>query len=362
MKKLIFSTIVSVISLTGCNNSNSWTVKGSVDNGAGRTIVLEASDNGRWYALDSAKIDNSGKFAMTSNATSYPDIYRLNLDGQSIYFPIDSIETVAITGNAEAFASEYSMSGSTEADIMMHVESRIKATIAAKGAEAATDSVLKRELGGMLLGNPAGIVSYYIINRKIGNAPLFNPTDKNDLKIIGAVANAFSSHRPNDPRTGYLKSLFLSNKRAMQTTLVSDTLYVNETPLLDINLSDNTGESHSLKEVAKQNKTVILNFTLYNVDASPAFNLELAKIYDKYRNSGLEIYQVSVDNDEFQWKQSAKNLPWITVYNSTVDGATNLLNYNVSNLPATFIINNGEVVARIEDITTLDKELKKYIR
>ena len=254
------------------------------------------------------------------------------------------------------------MSGSTEADMMMHVENRIKAAIAAKGAEASTDSVLKRELGGMLLGNPAGIVSYYIINRKIGNAPLFNPTNKNDLKIIGAVANAFSSHRPNDPRTGYLKSLFLSNKRAMQTTLVSDTLYVNETPLLDINLSDNTGKSHSLKEVAEHNKTVILNFTLYNVDASPAFNLELAKIYDKYRNSGLEIYQVSVDNDEFQWKQSAKNLPWITVYNSTVDGATNLLNYNVSNLPATFIINNGEVVARIEDITTLDKELKKYIR
>ncbi len=362
MKRLFFLTATAIAILTGCNDSNNWTVEGTIENGAGRTIVLEASDNGWWYALDSAKIGNNGTFAIASKAASHPDIYRLSLDGQSIYFPIDSIETITVTSNAESFASEYSISGSTEADMLMHVEKRIKDAVAAKGAEAVTDSLLKRELGGMLLGNPAGIVSYYIINRKIGDTPLFNPSDKNDLKIIGAVANAFSSHRPDDPRTGYLKSLFLSNKRAMQTALASDTLYVNETPLLDINLSDNTGKFHSLKDVASRHKTVILNFTIYNVDASPAFIMELAGIYDKYRNSGLEIYQVSVDNDEFQWKQSAKNLPWITVYNSSVDGSANLLNYNVTDLPTTFIIHNGEVVARIEDITTLDKELRKYIR
>lgn len=362
MKKLFLLTATVIASLTACNDSNNWTVKGSIDGGSGRTIVLEASDNGRWYSLDSAKIDNSGKFAIESKASGYPDIYRLSIDGQSIYFPIDSIETVTITGNAEAFASDYTMSGSIESDMLMHVEKRIREAVASKGAEAVTDSLLKRELGGMLLGNPAGIVSYYIINRKIGDTPLFDPSDKNDLKIIGAVANAFSSHRPDDPRTAYLKTLFLSNKRAMSTALVSDTLYINETPLLDINLSDNTGKSHSLKDVASRHKTVILNFTLYNVDASPAFNMELARIYDRYRNSGLEIYQVSVDNDEFRWKQSAKNLPWITVYNSSVDGPTNLLNYNVTDLPATFIIHNGEVAARIEDITTLDKELGKYIR
>lgn len=362
MKKTIFSAVIALMGLTGCKDSNSWTVKGVIADADGKTVVLEASDNGMWYALNSVTLDKSGRFSISEKAAGYPDIYRLNLDGQTVYFPIDSIETVTVNSNAPEFGSAYTVTGTTEADMLMYVDNRIKETVAAKGDVAVTDSLLKRELSGMLLGNPAGIVSYYIINKKIGETPLYNPADKNDLRVIGAVANAFSSFRPNDPRTGYLKRLFLSNRRAQNSaTLPSDTLFVEEIPIFDINLSDNTGKTHSLKDVAAHNKVVVLNFTLYNVDASPAFNMELAKVYEKYRNSGLEIYQVSVDEDEFQWKQSAKNLPWITVYNSRADGASNMLNYNVSALPATFIISNGELAARVDDVSALASELKKYM-
>ncbi|MBQ9077039.1 MAG: DUF4369 domain-containing protein [Muribaculaceae bacterium] len=362
MKKTLFSVTLAALCITGCGDSNSWTVNGTIDGGAGKTIVLEAADNGTWYPVDSTTLDSSGKYSMSEKNVGYPDIYRLNLDGQAIYFPIDSIETVTVNSSVAAFSSDYTLSGSTEAEMLMHVDNSIRETMAHKGEDATRDSILKRELGGMLLGDPAGIVAYYIINRKVGNRQLYDPSDKNDLKIIGAVANAFNNHRPNDPRTGYLKRLFLANRRAQSTSLASDTIYVSETPLLDIKLSDNTGHTHSLTQVASKHRIVILNFTMYNVDASPAFNMELARIYEKRHLSGLEIYQVSVDDDEFQWKQSAKNLPWITVYNSKVDGATNLLNYNVAQLPATFIICDGEVVARVDDITGLDSALDKYMK
>ena len=47
---------------------------------------------------------------------------------------------------------------------------------------------------------------------------------------------------------------------------------------------------------------------------------------------------------------------------SPKDGADNLLRYNVTTLPATFIINrNGELVERIEDITRLDSAIKRYL-
>ena len=106
----------------------------------------------------------------------------------------------------------------------------------------------------------------------------------------------------------------------------------------------------------------MLNFTVYSAEQSPAFNLELAKIYEKRKAAGLEIYQVAIDEDEFQWKQSAKNLPWITVYNSPVTGAANLMSYNITTLPAIFIINRkGEIVERVENIADLDARLKKYM-
>lgn len=355
--------IVAMLAFAGlCScNQNQWTVTGNIANADGKTIILEAADNGYWYPLDSAAISADGNFAISQQAAGYPDIYRLRLDAQSIYFPIDSIETITVKADAASLTGEYQLSGSALAQMLMDVEKKINAIVNTKGIEAAaTDSLLKRELGGMIIGDPAGIVSYYIISKKIGGTPLYDPANRNDVRIIGAVANAFTQHRPGDPRTKYLKNLFLSNRP--RTATPSDTLYAEETPLFDINLMDETGKAHSLAELSKQGKVILLNFTIYDVEASVAYNLELSRIYEKHKSQGLEIYQVSVDPDEFKWKQSARNLPWITVYNSSADGSDNLLRYNVTTLPATFIINrNGELSERIPDISTLDATLKKYL-
>ena len=128
--------------------------------------------------------------------------------------------------------------------------------------------------------------------------------------------------------------------------------------MFDITLYDNKGTQHSLEKLASSGKVVLLNFTAYAADESAAFNRELKKIYDKYHARGLEIFQVSVDDDEYLWRQAAAPLPWITVYNSQADGARNLANYNVVALPTTFIIDRkGELVARITDLSTLDSQV-----
>lgn len=360
MKIRHIAAILTVAGLCSCN-SNQWKVTGNISDADGKTITLEAADNGYWYPLDSAKIDANGNFTISQTAAGYPDIYRLRLDGRSLYFPIDSIETITVKASASSFDSSYELSGSTSAQMLMDVERKINELVKTKGIEAAvSDSVLKRELAGMVLGDPAGIVTYYIVSKNVGGKPLYNPANKSDVKIIGAVANAFAQYRPNDPRTNYLKRLFLSNRQ--RPTNPTDTVYATETPIFDINLMDETGKAHSLVELAKQGKVILLNFTVYDVEASVAYNIELARIYEKLKDRGFEIYQVSVDPDEFKWRQSAKNLPWITVYNSSVDGTDNLIRYNVTNLPTAFIINrNGEIAERVNDITKLESTLNKYM-
>ena len=102
MKKHILAASVAALSLfaTGCGDSNQWTVKGSIDGAAGKDIVLETSNFGRWMPMDTATIDENGNFEMKNKPAGYPDIYRLSLDGKKLYFPIDSIETVEVTSTA----------------------------------------------------------------------------------------------------------------------------------------------------------------------------------------------------------------------------------------------------------------------
>lgn len=355
---LIISLAAAGLLLFSCESGKEWKLNGTIGNAPESTLVVQASDNGRWYTLDTVMTDKDGDFSYRHVAAGYPDIYRLNLGDKSIYFPIDSVETISITADADNYDTDYTISGSTAADMMMAVDKRIRETVSAKGNVAAvSDSLLKRELGGMIIGDPAGIVSYYIINKQVNGQRIFNPDNNRDNKVIGAVANAFNEYRPTDPRTRYLRAIYLAHRPSVRSTEPLDTVHATEIGFFDIDLTDNTGATHTLSDVVNRNKVVVLNFTAYLADWSPAYNLELAKAYEKYHNSGLEIYQIGLDEDEFQWKQSAKNLPWITVYNPTTTGADLLMKYNVQVLPATFIIANGELVKRVDDVTVIGNDI-----
>ena len=88
----------------------------------------------------------------------------------------------------------------------------------------------------------------------------------------------------------------------------------------------------------------------------------LADVYRKYKAQGLEIFQVGIDTEEFQWRQSAVNLPWITVYDPLGVESRNLASYNVTQVPLTYIIDRkGEIVERVTDITDLDSKVAKYM-
>lgn len=341
--------------LAACSHSNSWRVEGTVEGAETDTpLILEASASGRWYPLDTVSLQSSGRFSFVREAAGYPDIYRLRIADRSIYFPIDSIETVTITARADAFDSDYTMSGSQSAESLMAVDRMMIDAAAKLGVEsAATDSAFKRTLANTLLADPSGIVAYYIINKRIGGKPLFNPSNKLDLRIIGAVANAYSEQRPGDPRTAYLTRLFKENYAASAPVSYasSDTITAAEVGLLDISLYDENGSLKSLADVASKGKPVLLNFTVYSAETSPTVNIALNKIYERYRDRGLEIYQVGFDDDEYTWRQSARNLPWITVFNSPADGARLLMRYNVSALPATFLIDaDGSISRRVTDL------------
>lgn len=361
MRNYLIIACTTIIALTtACNTTPQWEISGNISGIDNNTLRVEASDNGYWYVLDTIATESNGDFSYSHNASGYPDIYRLTLNDRHIYFPIDSIESVTIKATATNFDTDYTLAGTIEAETLMAFDRRVRQAINEKGVDAiSSDSLLKRELGEMIITKPSGVVAYYIVNKQFNGKPIFNPALSYDNRLIGAVANAYNELRPADPRTAYLKWLFLSNRQS--NTTVNDTIVVNEIPLFEINLTDNTGKAHSLTQEANGNKVVVLNFTIYTAQGSPAFNIALADIYKKFQNSGVEIYQVALDNDEFQWKQTAKNLPWITVYNPPSTGARILLNYNVHDLPTSFIIANGELAERVDDISLLEKAIKKYL-
>lgn len=346
----------------GCSRSGQWTVKGNVEGAKGSTLFLEAPGHTGWYALDSARIGSNGSFSMSMAAPSAPEIYRLRLGSQELYFPIDSIETVTVQADSATFATESTLAGSAQAEMMTYVDKRVREAAAARSEKS--DSLLKRELTAMILGEPYGIVSYYIVQKRVNGKPLFNPSDRSDIRVIGAVANAYAQYRPNDPRTAYLTALFLANRvpsARAAGSVPTDTIEVTQINYFDIDLYDETGTARKLSDAVNGNRVVVLSFANYEDETSPALNIELGKLYEQYGGKGLEIYQVGVGDDQYRWRQSANNLPWITVYQSPASPAGNITNYNVRSLPAVFVIAGGDITDRITDISALPAAVRRHI-
>ena len=360
MKK-IFLMLIAVAALTACDG-NKFHVDGTIEGATDTTtLVLEQSSNGEWFIIDSIDVDKNGKFSVSAPAPEVPNIYQLRLGGQSICFPIDSLDHLTINAKLPNFAIDYTISGSEHAEQVMKIDKDAMQFAGNRGT-AAQLQAWKDQLAKQIVADPSGIVAYYTINKYIDGKPLFDPLNDNDLRIIGAVANSFNSFRPNDPRTDYLVNLLLDGQRRRRAqSAPTDTVYADVTSLIDIKLQDYDGKDYSLSKVAADNRIVLLDFTAYTTDISPQLNKLLNDIYQNYHNRGLAIYQVGLDQDHVAWRQAAQNLPWITVFDPMSINSKNVGAYNVNGIPTTFIIKGGEIVERVEDASRLKAAVAKYM-
>lgn len=361
MKKYFYIAVVALAMLCSCT-SNEFKVDGKVEGATDSVkLVLESSSNGMWFLVDSITPGSDGSFSVSSEAPEFPNIYRLRMGDQAIYFPIDSLDHITINTKMAQYATDFTLSGSEHAEQLMKIDKEVL-TLAGGKATPEQMKAFKDKMAKEIIADPAGIVAYYIINKYVDDKPLFDPLDDQDLRIIGAVSNSFNTFRPNDPRTSYLVNILLEGQQRRRVANAPvDTIQARETSLIDITLDDYKGKSHQLSKVAASNKVVLLNFTIYQSDFSPMFNKLLNDIYSANKSKGLEIYQISVDPDNVAWLQAARNLPWITVYDPNGEQSVNVGAYAVMGVPTTFIIKNGEIVERVEDANILKTAVQRYL-
>lgn len=318
--------------------SPSFRITGEIDGADDKSVVLERADYvGQWIAVDSTRTDSKGAFSFSGDAPAAPEIYRLVMDGKYIYLPVDSTETITVRANADTFGSAYTLSGTSGAENLAAFESEL-ARFIPHSADTDSATAFKRRVFSKYLQDARGsVTSYYILTKTIAGRPLFDPSDGSDYGYFSAVATAFKEYRPNDPRTPLLqetavKALRERNARKGTRRVVE----APETGHIEISLPDEDGNTRTLSEVIGKGRPVILAFTALTDPAAPGEN----RVLNSLRGSA-DIYMVGLDTDLHGWREAARNLPWVTVYDAEGPDSRVALSYNVGQLPAYFIFDGA---------------------
>ena len=386
MMKQISTRLLTVLGLcmfflSACNNSSDFTVKGVVAGADGQLMYLENVGISNVVTLDSIKLAPGGKFKFTEKRPEYPDFYRLRLNNQLINFAVDSTETISFVADAGTFATSYSVEGSENSKAIKAItlaqldanqaisrlrkeyeDKMISDTTYRTKVLAAADAY-KEVARKYIYSAPMSTAAYFALFQQIDGLLFFDLYDRKDVKAYGAVATSYDHAYPESPRSKHLYNLTLQSMKVLRAQRPVDysNVETKEISFLDIELPDVRGEVVKLSTVAP-GKVVLINFTAYQTEWSPALNMALGELYTKYHDQGLEIYQVSLDSDFHFWRNGASNLPWVTVHDpqSVYSQVAGL--YNVKQLPALFILDRkGNLVKRVEDVKKLEADVKAVL-
>lgn len=367
LSKAAYALLV-VTAMTACSEKK-FHVTGKIAQAKDSVLYFENMSLDGPQIVDSVKLDDDGGFSFDGVAPDAPEFYRLRIAGQIINVAIDSTETVNVNAAYPSMATQYTIEGSennlkikelTLRQMALQAQAQAVVNNPQLGINAVEDSIFKMIdtykddiKKNFIYKEPMKSYAYFALFQGIvvGNSYLmvFDPRQNpDDVKAFAAIATSWDTYYPGSLRGENLHNIALQNmkdQRIVQNqeqSIEIDADKVSMANLIDIALTDNKGNIRRLTDLA--GKVVLLDFHLFSGKGSTQRIMMLRELYNKYHDRGLEIYQVSLDEDEHFWKTQTAALPWICVR----DNGTRTQAYlaTVKSIPCDFIINRENTVIK----------------
>ena len=383
MVKKIFSTlIIFSVFLASCIKQNGFEINGKITNSDGKYLYLDELKVSSSIPVDSVMLEKDGSFKFNGKI-DYPNFYLLRLNEKNfVTLLVDTTEKISVFGDASNFSRDYIVEGSPGSLLVQELNNKlartkhkldsIRSRIDAfrihedysiqkiKWDQELTD--IKQEQvrysTEFVQKHPFSLTSVLALYQK------FDDTNYvvQDLQSLKVAATALNTMFPN---SDHVKALYANTQRLMtqeKNDKIKQFIAENGANSPDISLPNTNGRDVALSSISA--KVVLIQFWSALDRDSRYQNQALVELYNKYKSKGLEIYQVSIDENRETWMTAIKQdgLNWINV--GDMKGSNQALNaFNVQVIPSNYILDRERrVVARNLLGPALDQAIAKLVK
>ncbi len=332
MRKLFVAFLV-MIAMTSCN---SFKIKVNLENSNGKTVYLQRYDKEELKTLNTAVAKNN-KAVFKVKKNDNVDAYLITMDNwrRPLTVFADN-QDVKITGDCQKY-NEIKIAAS---------EMQEKLDNFMKEASELED---EKELYYFVLDymktntdNPTGFYALYRYKWAFSEIDM-----KRYLDFV-----------PKEVESGY-KYLIIDYVKAIQRTNPGQ-MYI------DFTQKDVNGHDFTMSSFIGKAKVIILDFWASWCPDCRKENPQLVKVYNKYKDKGLDIVSVSLDTDENAWKKGIAddNLSWMN-HVSDLKGWNNAVanQYTIAFIPQNLILDqNGKIIEKNLPMEKLDEFLSGFLK
>jgi len=369
MRKIFYLLIIA-LGITSCSsNKNSFELSGKIENSAGEMLVLKEMRTNSLEAVDSVKIGESGDFLLKSEIAT-PNFYILEKDPNNyITLILSQGENVKISADGSSMMTDYEIKGSKDSELLKDYTSKLLSVIEDLGnlSQIYRDSVQSpniqtimqdldkqsEELGNdmrdftisFIDDNPESLASLMALYQQLAPRQyILDPLT--DIEYYEKVDESLNSLYPESEPVITLHSHVTDLKeRKKAEEMRGGGINLGDVPP-EISLPTPDGETLSLSST--RGKVVLLDFWAAWCSPCRQENPNLVSNYNKYKDKGFDIFQVSLDKDKASWVKGIEEDTlgaWKHVSDLKFWQSSVVPIYNIQSIPANYLLDKeGKVI------------------
>lgn len=381
--KYFFFFLFFVFILTGCGPEKTVRVKGILSGADAEMIYLrKLSGNEQVAVADSARLDANGSFSFKYKI-SQPTFYSLTVNNKSITLLVEPGEKVAITGDVRLLTATYDLDGSGESKNIRRLAQRLDHTVFVgdsldKTLQQFSNSRnyvnIQRQLEWNYLNeidslreynirfikeNTQSLAVIYALYQQI-QPGIFLFNREEDIKYFRMADSLFYKRFPNVSHVKSLHANVMEMNEKYRIMELNRKLSMLGYYAPEIALPSPDGQVIKLSD--HKGKYILLDFWASWSAPCRKENHNLVETYNKYRNKGFDIFQVSLDQSKSSWERAIKEdgLAWMHVSDFQFWNSDIVKQYGIEAIPANFLIDkDGMIIGKELRGEALDKKLSE---